>query len=78
MRHVSDKQRRKNFINGFISLLHYGGRVTYEKFPTDPWQHVPNDEIIKVLKIWEQFYKESVPLMQFVEQTLGSPKPKIK
>lgn len=78
MIYKSPKQRRRDFINTLWYIMHTRGYLVEAKHPGDPWEHIPNTEIVKVLKIWDQFYKTSVPLMQFVEQTLGSTKPKAK
>jgi len=42
----------------------------------DPWFHIPFEDVLKALKIWQELYRESIPIMQFMEQTLGSPRQK--
>jgi hypothetical protein len=67
------KRKRARYINTLMYYLSGTLRIP-EKDPKDPWPEVSNRDVIRILKIWNDTYKTSIPLMQYVEQALGTPK----
>ncbi len=68
------KRRRKQYIENIMYLLVIRASIPNVKLPNDPWPDIPVADIVRAIKIWEITYKTSVPLMQYCEQALGTPK----
>lgn len=77
------KSKRNAYVKNFLWSLvtdQYGDWARHvsgtKRNPEDPWSHIPFEDIMKALKIWKEVYSTSVPIMQFMEQSLGSPRQK--
>lgn len=72
------RRARTQYVHNYLYRLaterdtwNYG----HNRKPDDPWYHIPFEDLVKTMKVWYSTFS-NIPIMQFVEQTLGSPKPK--
>jgi hypothetical protein len=77
------KSKRRIYVQNYLSRLCDPGLTLYQKHELsrwrkddDPWRHVEFEDLLKTCQLWRDVYMTAMPLMQFLEQVLGTPVPK--